>query len=76
MRQSKIYWAEEYDGKIRRANPDGSNPEDFITGLSAPTFVVVESSGGYIYWGDHGTDKIQRADLEDGGNITDLVTCS
>ena len=74
MRQSKIYWAEEYDGKIRRANPDGSNPEDFITGLSAPTFVVVESSGGYIYWGDHGTDKIQRADLEDGGNITDLVT--
>jgi len=35
--QSKMYWTEQFSGAIKRADLDGSNPEDLITsGLDGP----------------------------------------
>ena len=68
----KIYWTEE--GKIQRANLDGSNVEDFVTtGLRHPWGIALDVGRGKMYWTDVGTDKIQRANL-DGSQVEYLVT--
>ena len=90
----KMYWMyEEYDfttnewtdrQKIQRANLDGSNVTDIVTGLSRISDIALDGAGGKIYWTHFGewnytTDrldkpaKIQRANL-DGSNVTDIVT--
>ena len=43
----KVYWAEAL-GHIRRANLDGSNVEDFATGLGTPLNIAI--SGDTVYW--------------------------
>ncbi len=66
----KIYWT---DGeKIRRANLDGSNIEEVVTGLSFPLGIALDQGAGKLYWADSAAGKIQRADL-DGSNTEDLV---
>ena len=74
MTAGKIYWT---DGKypyrdriIRRANLDGSNSEDLLTGLDSLGDLAVDDTAGKIYW----TDKsgIRRADL-DGTNAEILL---
>ena len=70
----RMYWPDAGTGKIQRANLDGSNVEDVVTGLNAPFGVALDVPGGKIYW-PVGTSsgKIQRANL-DGSNVEDLVT--
>ncbi len=68
-----IYWTDAGKGKIQRANQDGSNIEDLVTGLDEPENIALDLAAGKMYWTDSGTDKIQRANL-DGSNIEDLVT--
>ena len=68
-----IYWTDWGTDKIQRANLDGSNVQDLITGLRAPSGIALDVAGGKMYWTDTGTDKIQRANL-DGSNVQDLVT--
>ena len=81
-----MYWSEvggfwtDGDGKIRRANLDGSGVQDLVTGLDVPTDTSAWTwSDGKIYWTDRGerqTDgdgKIQRANL-DGTGVEDVVT--
>ena len=70
----RMYWPDVSTGKIQRANLDGSNVEDIVTGLNAPVGVALDVPGGKIYW-PVGTSsgKIQRANL-DGSNVEDLVT--
>lgn len=46
----KMYWAERENGKIRRANLDGSNPEDILTGLNLPLNIALDIADGRIYW--------------------------
>ena len=70
---SSIYWADILNGKIQRANPDGSNAVELVTGLSNPTGLALDVANGHMYWADDGTNKIQRADL-DGSNVTNLVS--
>ena len=72
---AKIYWTEAGGGgKIRRANPDGTEVEDLVTmGVREPYGIAVDVSAGKMYWANNGADKIQRADL-DGSNVQDLVT--
>ena len=62
------------NGKIQRANLDGSNIEDLVTqGLSGPAGIALDVAGGKMYWtNDWSTGKIQRANL-DGSNVEDLV---
>jgi DNA-binding beta-propeller fold protein YncE len=45
--------------------------EDFITGLTRVRDVAVDADGGYLYWADRNSRKIQRR-LIDGGAIEDL----
>ena len=68
-----IYWTDVGTGKIQRANLDGSNVQDLVTGLAFPDGIALDVAGGKMYWIDNRTAKIQRANL-DGSNVEDLVT--
>jgi sugar lactone lactonase YvrE len=95
---SKIYWTDyrqlgaklangDDNGMIRRANLDGSNPEDVLTELSRPVGIALDSLAGKMYWTEapqdqlshelattNGTGRIRRANL-DGSEVEDpLVT--
>ena len=69
----KMYWTDGETDKIQRANLDGTNVQDLVTGLTTPLGIVLDVIGGKMYWTDGETDKIQRANL-DGTNVQDLVT--
>ena len=66
---SQMYWTSA--GRIQRANLDGSNIEDLVTGLGWAQDLALDVAGGKMYWTSAG--RIQRANL-DGSNIEDLVT--
>ena len=70
---SKIYGIDAYLRKIQRANLDGSDVEDLVTGLNQPLGIALDVAGGKMYWTDKGTDKIHRSNL-DGSNIEDLIS--
>ncbi|MEM1270286.1 MAG: starch-binding protein [Bacteroidota bacterium] len=70
----KLYWTNRSNGKIQRANLDGSGVEDVLTGLSQPTGIALDPARGKLYWTARALNsKIQRANL-DGTGIEDLVT--
>ena len=73
--ESKMYWVSYNGGKIMRSNLDGSEVEILVSGLSHPSDIAVDLSGGKIYWTvtSSGPGKIQRANL-DGSEVEDLVT--
>ena len=70
-----MYWVESdsRSGKIRRANLDGSNVQDLVTGLVFPQQIALDMTTEKMYWTDYNTSKIQRANL-DGSNVEDIVT--
>ena len=72
----KIYWTDHEEEKIWRADLDGSNVEELVTGLVVPSYVTssiaLDPGRGKMYWTDPETSKIYRADL-DGANVEDLV---
>ena len=68
-----VYWADSGTGKIQRANLDGSNIQDIVTGLDDPYSIALDGTARKIYWTDYRRSKIQRANL-DGSNIQDIVT--
>ena len=68
-----MYWTDWATDKIQRANLNGSNIQDLITGLDSPHGITVDGSGGKIYWTDPIAAKILRADIN-GSNIQDLIT--
>ncbi|KAA3606484.1 MAG: T9SS C-terminal target domain-containing protein [Calditrichaeota bacterium] len=70
---SKIYWADQGTQKIQRADLDGSNVEDLVTGISGAHGMAIDFNSQKIYWSAFGLDKIQRADL-DGSNVEDIIT--
>ena len=74
-RATKMYWTEWGGGKVRRADLDGSNAEDLVTGLDELVGIALDVAGGKMYWADWGTNMIQCADLN-GSNVEDLVTGS
>ena len=59
---SKIYWATRDD--IQRANFDGTNVQDVVTGLDEPEDIAIDVSVGKIYWTIEHGDRIQRANLD------------
>ena len=70
----KMYWADEGENKIYRANLNGSNIETLVSrGLRDPHGIALDVAGGKMYWTDDSADRIQRANL-DGSNIENLIT--
>ncbi len=75
---NKIYWVDRFEGEILRVNPDSSNREPLITGLSSLSLIALDVSNNKMYWTDWRfgkTSKIFRSDLN-GDNIEDLFTGS
>jgi len=68
----KVYWTDDQAGKIQRADPDGGNLEDVLTGLDAPTGLAIDTDNGKIYWAN-GSSRIRRANL-DGSNAETVYT--
>ncbi|MCH8293179.1 choice-of-anchor D domain-containing protein, partial [Candidatus Poribacteria bacterium] len=62
----KIYWMDAGTGKIQRADLDGRNVEEVITGVSSPTGMAIDGDRQKIYWTEPG--RIQRAEL-DGSHV-------
>jgi hypothetical protein len=70
----KMYWIENANQKIQRANLDGTAQEDVITTVGLPYGLAIDSGAGKVYWAETGaTNKIVRANL-DGSSPEDLVT--
>ena len=79
-----MYWVDFGANKIQRANLDGSNVQDIVTGFGRPVDVTLDIVGGKIYWTDRdrfdhtdpaGRSSINRANL-DGTNIETLILSS
>ena len=75
----KIYWTDHAEEKIWRADLDGANVEELVTGLVVPSYVensiALDPGRGKMYWTDPENSKIYRAGL-DGSNVEDLVADS
>ena len=80
--RGKIYWTDQKwdsstgaitESMIQRANLNGSNVQDIITGLGIAEGLAIDVSIGKVYWTESDTGKIQRANLN-GSNVEDLVT--
>ena len=75
---NQIYWVDPGAGKIQRANLDGSDVEDLVSGLDGPHYIVFDGDSSKMYWTDGRQSldnlpgKVQRANL-DGSNVEDLV---
>lgn len=75
----KIYWIENKEEAIKRANLDGSNVEIVIDQNSIFSDLAVDPIAGHLYWLDterstfnFATTKIKRANL-DGSDVIDLI---
>ena len=55
---------EEGDHRIRRANLDGTNIQEVVTGVDEPEDIAIDVSEGMIYWTEAGDRRIQRANLD------------
>ena len=77
IKQPSIYWTDLKEKKIQRANLDGTNVQDVVTGLVRPQDIAVDVKHGKLYWteefGEIAKPNIWRANL-DGSNIQRLIT--
>jgi sugar lactone lactonase YvrE len=75
---ARLYFLDLAAGRILTSNPDGSDLKTIVNeGRRLPDGIVVDVSGGHIYWTNMGNPSandgsIDRADL-DGRNITNIV---
>ena len=74
--QSTIYWTDLGAKKIQRANLDGTNVQDVVTGLVRPQDIAVDVKHGKLYWTEEFSEiakpNIWQANL-DGSNIQRLI---
>jgi sugar lactone lactonase YvrE len=66
-----IYWTEVFSGKIRRADFDGQNVYDLVTGVPNLGRIAVDVSGGKMYWTQPFNHRIWRSNLD--GTSTELI---
>jgi hypothetical protein len=72
-----MYWVvsdgrSQQNGKIRRANLDGSGVETLVKGLHSPRGIALDLPGGKMYWTAKHPQLIQGANL-DGSALETLV---
>ncbi len=79
--KGKIYWTDQgwdrftgaiTESKVQRANLNGSNVQDIVTGLGTAEGIALDTAMGKVYWTDAEVGTIQRANLN-GSNVEDLV---
>jgi hypothetical protein len=66
----RIIWTQPDDSIIRSADLDGSNISDHVVGVSFPQGLIIDQSGGKLYWA--GASSIESSDL-DGSNVTEIL---
>jgi DNA-binding beta-propeller fold protein YncE len=73
--KKKIYWVNQADGTIKRANLDGTSQEPVLSGLTDPWDIELDLVNHKIYWteGDGADGKISRANM-DGTGVTPVIT--
>ena len=62
-----MYWsAYAYEGKdgILKAEMDGTNAAQIVTGLDLPAGIVIDFISYRLFWADYGTNKIQSSNLD------------
>ncbi|MDK1046367.1 MAG: hypothetical protein QGM45_11875 [Anaerolineales bacterium] len=58
----KLYWGEDY--RVKRANLDGSSPEDVIVTMeTTPQSIDLDTEHGKLYWADRTYKAIRRSNL-------------
>jgi len=67
----KVYWCDAQLGTISRANLNGSDKEDLITGIPFPSVLRIDPVNKKMYWGDQVSYEIRRANLD--GTENELV---
>ena len=73
--QEKIFWAvHEVNGAIWWADCDGTNAEVFIGSLDEPADLELDSENGLIYWISEGSGQIRKANLDDGREVTVVLS--
>lgn len=72
----KIYWHNQGStNNMQRCDLDGTNISTFIATIVDGQEIGIHRGSGFIFWTQFGSpDRVARADLEDGGNITGIVT--
>jgi hypothetical protein len=70
-----IYWIDTVSASIRRANVDGTDAENIVSGLHDPRSIAIDGLNSKLYWTElkDGLGEIRRANL-DGSNIETLIT--
>ena len=66
----KIYWTDQLvtSKSVQRANLDGSNLEDVISGAAGlPMGVAIDGYNEKLYWTEYGTGTINRSNLDGTG---------
>jgi len=58
-----VYWVETGAGRLRRAQLNGSNVQDVLTGLSNPRDLALDLEHGRVYW-NLGNGNMWRANLD------------
>jgi hypothetical protein len=73
----KMYWGEydDFNGKIKWANLDGSGVQTIVTGLQWPMGLGLDFINRRLYWTDSLKHKIQYSNM-DGSDVTDLMSNS
>jgi sugar lactone lactonase YvrE len=66
-----VYWTEYGTGMLRRSSTLVPGVFTLLFGLSNPTYLTVDSGGGWLYWseGAAGAQRIQRANTAGGPPI-------
>ena len=64
--KGKIYYTDESNGTLMRANLDGSDTEEMASGFNRPRDVALNVAGDKAYVADRGVDVIYAVDLTNG----------
>jgi len=79
-----IYWTDQLEARIQRANLDGSEIENVLCAeeceggfvnsiLDSPQGIVVDGEGGKFYWVDSDDNYVGRANLD--GSESEILIC-
>lgn len=69
-----LYWTNHTTGKIQRANLDGSQIQDVLTGLNSPSALAIDFPNQMIYWSELAPTPILRRAHLDGSNPQTLLS--